>query len=44
VGFLVADRRLESEIGLELRESFATRNGGIPVRMMVGAVTESASG
>jgi putative N6-adenine-specific DNA methylase len=44
VGFLVADRRLESQIGLDLRESFATRNGGIPVRMMVGAVTESASG
>jgi putative N6-adenine-specific DNA methylase len=43
VGFLVADRRLESQIGLELRESFATRNGGIPVRMMVGAVTETAS-
>jgi putative N6-adenine-specific DNA methylase len=44
VGFLVADRRLESQIGLDLRKSFATRNGGIPVRMMVGAVTESASG
>ncbi len=43
VGFLLADRRLESEIGLELRERFATRNGGIPVRMVVGAVGESAS-
>jgi putative N6-adenine-specific DNA methylase len=43
VGFLLADRRLESQIGLELRERFATRNGGIPVRMMVAAVGESAS-
>jgi putative N6-adenine-specific DNA methylase len=43
VGLLLADRRLESQIGLELRERFATRNGGIPVRMMVGAVSESAS-
>ncbi len=43
VGLLLADRRLESQTGLELRESFATRNGGIPVRMMVGAVTESVS-
>jgi putative N6-adenine-specific DNA methylase len=41
VGFLLADRRLESQIGLELREAFATRNGGIPVRMMVGAVSGS---
>ena len=40
VGFLLADRRLESQIGLELRERFATRNGGIPVRMVVGAVGE----
>jgi putative N6-adenine-specific DNA methylase len=44
VGLLLADRRLESQTGLDLRESFATRNGGIPVRMMVGAVTESVSG
>ncbi len=43
VGFLLADRRLESQIGLELREAFATRNGGIPVRMMVGAVSESTA-
>jgi len=42
-GFLLADRRLESEIGLDLREAFATRNGGIPVRMMVGPVTEGDS-
>jgi putative N6-adenine-specific DNA methylase len=44
VGLLLADRRLESQTGLELRESFATRNGGIPVRMVVGTVTESVSG
>jgi len=43
VGFLLADGRLESEIGLDLREAFATRNGGIPVRMMVGPVTEGDS-
>jgi putative N6-adenine-specific DNA methylase len=38
IGLLLADRRLEGQIGLELRECFATRNGGIPVRMMVGTV------
>jgi putative N6-adenine-specific DNA methylase len=43
VGFLLADRRLESQIGLDLREVFATRNGGIPVRMMVGAVGEATA-
>lgn len=43
VGLLLADRRLEAQIGLDLRERFATRNGGIPVRMMVGAVPPHAS-
>jgi putative N6-adenine-specific DNA methylase len=42
VGLLLADRRLESQIDLELHECFATRNGGIPVRMMVGTVGEGA--
>jgi putative N6-adenine-specific DNA methylase len=38
VGLLLADKHLAGQLGLELRESFATRNGGIPVRMMTGAV------
>jgi putative N6-adenine-specific DNA methylase len=41
IGFLSADRRLESQTRLELRERFATRNGGIAVRLMVGRVPES---
>ena len=40
VGLLSADRRLESQTHLELRECFATRNGGIAVRFMVGRVPE----
>lgn len=43
VGLLLADRRLAGQIGLDLRERFATRNGGIPVRMMVGVVPKRAS-
>ena len=39
----LADRRLESQTGLELRETFATRNGGIPVRMVVGTPSPRAS-
>ncbi len=38
LGLLLADRRLEAQIGLDLRERFATRNGGIPVRFVVGPV------
>jgi putative N6-adenine-specific DNA methylase len=40
VGLLVADRLLEKQIGLDLSERFATKNGGIPVRLVVGAVPE----
>jgi putative N6-adenine-specific DNA methylase len=43
VGLLLADRRLERHIGLDLHQRFATRNGGIPVRMMVGVVPTRAS-
>jgi putative N6-adenine-specific DNA methylase len=35
---LLADRQLESHLRLELREAFATSNGGIPVRLAVGRV------
>jgi putative N6-adenine-specific DNA methylase len=35
---LVADRRLEAHLNLPLREAFATSNGGIPVRGVVGEV------
>lgn len=38
LAILGADRTLERQIQLELEERFATRNGGIPVRLMVGAV------
>ena len=38
VGLLLAERRLEAQVGLDLRERFATRNGGIPVRFVVGPV------
>ncbi len=35
---LLSDRHLEAQIGLRLSERFATRNGGIPVRLVVGVV------
>ena len=38
IAFLSADRRLESQTRLDLRERFATRNGGIAIRLMVGRV------
>jgi putative N6-adenine-specific DNA methylase len=41
---LVANRRLESQMGLDLRERFATRNGGIAVRLMVGSVPPATAG
>ena len=44
LALLVADRQLEAQIGLDLRERFATRNGGIPVRLVVGAAPERGSG
>ena len=43
VGLLLADKHLAGQVGLELRECFATRNGGIPVRMMVGNVRGDAT-
>jgi len=41
IALLSADRRLESQTRLDLRERFATRNGGIAVRLMVGRVAGS---
>lgn len=33
---LSADRKLEAQLGLDLREVFRTTNGGIPVRLLIG--------
>ena len=33
---LSADRKLEAQLGLDLREVFRTTNGGIPVRLVTG--------
>jgi putative N6-adenine-specific DNA methylase len=41
IGLLVADRRLEAQVGLDFRERLATKNGGIPVRLVVGVVPET---
>lgn len=38
VGLLVADQRLQSQTRLGLVERFRTRNGGIPVRLVVNVV------
>ena len=38
VALLGAERTLEAQLRLPLEERFATRNGGIPVRLMVGTV------
>lgn len=38
VVMLSADPRLEAQVGIRLRELLATRNGGIPVRMVAGEV------
>lgn len=35
VAMLTADRALERQLGMELEEGFATRNGGIPVRLII---------
>jgi putative N6-adenine-specific DNA methylase len=35
-GILSASSRLDSELGFDLEERFATSNGGIPVRFMIG--------
>lgn len=38
LALLSADPPLERQIGIELEERFRTRNGGIPVRLVVGTV------
>jgi putative N6-adenine-specific DNA methylase len=38
VGVLSPDEQLERQMGLALRERFATVNGGIPVRLLTGEV------
>lgn len=38
LALLSADRRLEAQLRLPLREVFRTANGGIPVRLMVGEI------
>jgi len=38
LAMLSAEPRLESQLGLRLEERFRTRNGGIAVRLMTGAV------
>lgn len=38
VGLLSADRRLDGQLRLALAPAFETRNGGIPVRFLVGDV------
>lgn len=44
LALLLADRQLEAQIGIDLRERFVTRNGGIPVRLVLGAAPERGSG
>ena len=36
LGLLSADRALDAQLGLDLREVFRTTNGGIPVRLVTG--------
>jgi putative N6-adenine-specific DNA methylase len=36
LALLSADRRLEAQVGIPLHEVLRTRNGGIPVRLVVG--------
>ncbi len=38
LAFLSADRRLEAQVWLKLRELLRTKNGGLPVRLMVARV------
>ena len=42
VALLSADRRLEGQVGIRFEEVVATRNGGIPVRVVVGRSGYSA--
>lgn len=41
LAFLSADRRLEAQVWLKLRELLRTRNGGLPVRLVMAKVPES---
>jgi putative N6-adenine-specific DNA methylase len=36
LGLLSADKKLEAQLGLEMREVFRTTNGGIPVHLIIG--------
>ena len=36
LALLSADRRLEAQVGVEWTDALRTRNGGIPVRVVVG--------
>ena len=38
IGMLSPEEHLERQVGLQLRERFATVNGGIPVRLVTGEV------
>ena len=38
LAFLSADRRLEAQVWLKLREVLRTKNGGVPVRLMMARV------
>lgn len=40
LALLSADRRLEAQVGIRFTEAIRTRNGGIPVRVVVGRVEE----
>lgn len=42
LALLSADRSLERHVGLAFEERFATRNGGIPVRLVVAEVSAEA--
>lgn len=44
LAILAADRQLEAQVGIPLTEALRTRNGGIPVRLAVGAVERDAGG
>ncbi len=42
LAFLSADRRLEAQVWLKLRELLRTKNGGLPVRLVMAKVPEEA--
>ncbi len=43
VALLTADRQLEQQLRMELHERFRTKNGGIPVHLMVGTALSDES-